>query len=164
MQQDQILQRAFDRLREIADERRKLEDFISTYRNLAGVQPQAPQPLAPALGTAKKPASADELANATLALISERGTPIRLGDAYSVLTARGYVIGGKEPRNNLGAKLSADKRLRSVQGHGWWFANEPLPWERTVSQLQEFDAYEEGPDTDVSEPLHLNGSDAFAGH
>lgn len=157
MESDPIIQRAFDRLREIAAERRKLEDFIATYRDLAGVQPQAQETLPSSLGTARKPATAEELVSASLALISERDSPIRLGDIYAALTAKGYVIGGKEPRNNLGAKLSADHRLRSVQGHGWWFRNEPLPWERTVSRLQEFDEYEEGLDTEVTRPLQPNG-------
>lgn len=160
MENDTILQRAFDRLREIAAERRKLEDFIATYRELVGVKPQAPEIPATILGTARKSATADELVIATLALISARDAPIKLGDVYAALTARGFVIGGKEPRNNLGAKLSADSRLRSVQGHGWWFKNEPLPWERSVSRLQEFGEYEEGPDTEVTRPLQSNGATA----
>lgn len=157
MENDPIIQRAFDRLREIAAERRKLEDFIATYRDLAGVQPQTPESVPKVLGTAKKPASAEELVSASLALISEKDEPIRLGDIYTALTAKGYVIGGKEPRNNLGAKLSADHRLKSVQGHGWWFRDEPLPWERTVSRLQDFAEYEGGLDTEVTRPLQPNG-------
>ncbi len=34
---------------------------------------------------------------------------------------------GTNPRANFGAKLSADHRLQTIKGKGWWFADEPVP-------------------------------------
>lgn len=157
MDSDDLLEKAHARLRALIEERRELEIFIATYRRLSresqGVQETAPEPA--------RPASSDEVVLATMQLIAAKDAPMRLGEIYEELIKQGIVIGGKIPRNNLGAKLSADSRLRTVSGLGWWFASEPLP--APVKRTGEPDPYqlppyEEGPDTDVSEPLQLNGA------
>lgn len=160
MSDDPIYQRALERLQEISKERRELEDFIATYRKLAGVQVKAPEPVSAALGSPRKPASTEAIVDAAMEILAKKGEPMKLGALYDALTSMGLVIGGKIPRNNLGAKLSADKRLETIPGAGWWFAGEPIP---SPMQRESYprqlggDEYEEGPATDVERPSYSNG-------
>jgi len=156
MSEDAIYQRALERLHEISKERRELEDFIATYRKLSGVQVKTPEPVSSVLGSPRKPATSEAIVEAALEILATKGEPMKLGALYDALTAKGIVIGGKEPRNNLGAKLSADRRLETHRGLGWWFAGEPIGPKAYGRQLG--CEYEEGPDTDMSRPLQSNGA------
>ena len=103
----------------------------------------------------------DHLVTTAMEILSERNRPLKLGDLYLAIVAKGIVVSGKNPRNNLGAKLSADPRLETLPGLGWWFKGEPVPGHpETRPQQQEVledDRYEEGPDAYAAEPLQLNG-------
>ena len=98
--------------------------------------------------------SSKEVVDAALKIIDERNRPIPLGALYRALVLAGVEIGGKDPRNNLSAKLYADPRVVTHPKYGWWRADEPLPLN---VRLDEF-ADEEGPAIEMTRPLHLNGA------
>lgn len=157
MEEDEIIKRAQERLRAIIDERRELESFIATYRKLAAETQSASGEAVPAPVRA---ASTDEIVSAAMTLIAAKGAPMRIGEIHEALTAQDIKIGGRNPRNNLGAKLSADRRLESVPGHGWWFRGEALPPHvASESYPRQLGVGEnaEGPATDVARP-YSNGA------
>lgn len=167
MSTDPIYLRALERLQEISKERRELEDFIATYRKLAGVQIKPQEPVSATLGSPRKPASSASIVEAAMEVLATKREPMKLGALYEALCANGFVIGGKEPRNNLGAKLSADRRLQTYPGIGWWFADECIPGIDAASSFDEckykplrqsLGSYEEGPDADATRPLQSNGA------
>lgn len=168
MSTDPIYLRALERLQEISKERRELEDFIATYRKLAGVQIKAPEPVSSALGSPRKPASSAAIVEIAMEVLAAKREPMKLGALYDAICAKGVVIGGKEPRNNLGAKLSADRRLKTYPGIGWWFADEAIPGIDAASSFQNIADYlprqlsggrnEEGPGANASRPLITNGA------
>lgn len=157
---DPILQVALDRIQELVDERRKLEQFVELYRSLKSAAvpavsiaepvkveplPASPQPLV---------ASTQVVVDSVMAILSANGAPMKLAQLFEELTARGVVVGGKIPRNNLGAKLSADPRLKTHKEFGWWFASDAYPDRRL-----EDGEYEEGLEPDeVSRPSRSNGA------
>lgn len=108
------------------------------------------------------------IVDAAMEILATKREPMKLGALYDALCAKGVAIGGKEPRNNLGAKLSADRRLQTYPGIGWWFANEAIPGIDAASSFPDVtniyprqlggDEHEEGPATDVTRPLLTNGA------
>jgi len=157
MEEDDILRKAQDRLRALIDERRELEIFIATYRRLASeAAAESGQPVAVPV----RPASTDEIVSAAMTLIANKNAPMRIGELHDALVAQEIRIGGRNPRNNLGAKLSADPRLESIPGHGWWFKGEALPPHvASESYPRQLGVGEnaEGPATDVARP-YSNGA------
>jgi hypothetical protein len=70
------------------------------------------------------PTHVSEIRNRAKAIISAVGRPVPLGELYSCLIRSGVVIGGKDPRSNLSAKLNGDPELASLPRQGWWLRNE----------------------------------------
>ena len=158
-QDDPVYQKAVSRFKELCafeEERKELEAFLRTYERLSGAAPPIPlasgqQEVGAVHGANAKPASTKEIVDGAMKILSERKSPMALGEIFDALTRRGFVIGGKIPKYNLGAKLSADERLRTGP-MGWWFASDPYP-----SRLDGYE-YEEGPTTDVARPSLSNGA------
>ena len=158
-----ILQAANDRLKALIDERRELEQFIATYRKIAATvsASQAGQvEIEERAIEEPKASTTEEIVMAAMQAIQDHGRPMRLRMLHDVLIARGIVIGGRIPRNNLGAKLSADPRLRTIKEHGWWFADEPLPSgvvpDDSLEERLSDESYAEGL-ADEARPSPLNG-------
>lgn len=133
----QILQNAHDRLAVIELERRELEIFIATYGKLAG----APQPVTAAANHSSpvKPAERqrkssrkrgrngtriERVSAVAREVLRTHGRPMHLNQIHEELISRGVVLTGKNPRNNLGAVLSASKEFATKRGEGWWFRDE----------------------------------------
>lgn len=168
MSTEHIYQIAIERLAALLEEKRELESFIATYQRLqnaavAGSVAKAAT-VSPTLSYAmdvevappsRARGTTEEVVTAAMQVLADNRGPMRLGDLYSAVVSRGIKVGGKIPKNNLGAKLSADPRLRTVAGQGWWFADEPLPDEGEPYPMIE---YEKGPEAIAAEPSHLNGA------
>ena len=150
MTQHEILQKARARLQELECERIELETFIRTFERLLanGVPPR------PTTSTSPVKASRREIVDATLETLARVGRPMSLGEIFEDLTQRGIQIGGKVPRNNLGAMLSADGRICTQPNRGWWFVDEEPP--RQLDELDD-DEYEKGL-TDEVRPSLTNGA------
>jgi hypothetical protein len=162
MKHDHIYTSAVERLAQLDEQRHELVAFIATYRKLAGlVEPVSGDPavklVAPTQPAQPKPqrGSVTEYLVATaMEILKAHGRPMKLGAIYNQMLDRGVVVSGDKPANNLGAKLSADKRLVTHKGYGWWFADEPIP-----GAQHPFDQFtnSDDPDTFVSEPSCRNG-------
>ena len=156
----------------IEAERSELLSFISTYRKLSasveaavnssGAEAPSQQAVVSTLQHEPRVWSTDEIVNKALEIVGAKRRPTKLGEIFDEMVSQGIEIGGKIPRNNLGAKLSAAKAvLRTIPGEGWWFANEPWPLldvERFLDDAE--DEYAKGP-ADYAGPSQMNGA---AGH
>jgi hypothetical protein len=157
MTNDPTLQAALDRLEALNAERQELELFIRVHRRLSGepaYRPAAPEEMTGAEMAAAVKATARrsiagvstpiaEVLDAARDIIREGGRPVQLHDLYRALLARGVVIGGKNPRNNLCAKLASAPDLKTRAGVGWHFKKE----KGSANGLS-------------AEPSHLNGTEA----
>lgn len=134
MSNDPIILAAQARLREILAERDELEAFIETHRRLSKrlMKPDDETATAPVLPVAKpaqvtraaRPNSTIEILNAVGKVLNRHGKPMMLSDLHDALDVEGIVIPGKDPRNNLSAKLYASKTFKTQRGVGWWFARD----------------------------------------
>lgn len=149
---DSILQAALDRIQELVAERNELEAFVATYRKLKERSAKCGEPEAEpvALPTLTASNTAAIIDAAMTALAKHRG-PMKLSDLHDAIVASGVTIGGKNAKNNLGAKLSADPRLVTHKDLGWWFASDLIPIRYQVSD-------ERGSATEMAEPLQSNGA------
>jgi hypothetical protein len=134
----QILQNAHDRLAAIEIEKRELQIFIATYGKLAGAPSSVGAALAVAAPTkpVERPRKAsrkrgrgggtriERVSAAAREILQTHGKPMHLNQIHEELIARGVVLTGKNPRNNLGAVLSASKEFATKRGEGWWFRGE----------------------------------------
>lgn len=168
---DHILKAATERLSALETERSELLTFIATYKRLSASL-AASLPVSLENESARRPDSApaapralstDEIINKALEIIAAKKRPTKLGEIFDEMVAQGIDVGGKIPRNNLGAKLSAAKAvLRTIPNEGWWFANEPWPptgdEERFLDDIEA--EYAKGP-AEYAGPSQLNGA---AGH
>lgn len=175
---DDIYQIALRRLAALQDEKRELEAFIATYQKLATASPQAPEytivsKVTLVTGAPPRGSVTNTLVSAAMEIIADAKRAMKLGDIYTAILARGIIVGGKNPRNNLGAKLSADPRLKTIPGMGWWFASDPPPsgssngttetrlgTEATYPRagVVTYSENEEGPEGMPSEPSYQNGT------
>jgi hypothetical protein len=164
MSNDPILLKALEKIEAATAEVRSLENFIAKYRELQSGVSAPPAcdegPVAkPATVAAAncKPWPTDKILLEVGAVLKAQG-PMQLKSLHQALTARGVIIGGKEPRNNLCAKLSANgSGFESSKSHGWWFEGLPLPSEVARYQLPPYSENEKGPEALGLEPSHMNG-------
>lgn len=61
----------------------------------------------------------NEAANAAEKIIREKGRPVPRGELFDALIANGLVIGGKDPKNTLSARLAHSKRFVKVEDEGY---------------------------------------------
>ena len=159
MKQPSPFDLALAQLAALDKERDELLAFIASKpmyeRFFAEAASQPATTAAPCL-SARSPKTSKEIVDAAIEIIRTKNRPVVLGDLYRGLVLAGVEIGGKDPRNNLSAKLYADDRVKTLPGLGWWIVNEQLPLSVRLDQFTN----EEGPDTDVSRPLHSNGAAA----
>lgn len=155
---DSVLQAALDRIQELVAERNELEAFVATYRKLKA-RPSSSQlgeplstPVAPA---APQASSTVAIIDAAMNALAKRGGPMKLAELHDAIVVQGVQIGGKNPKNNLGAKLSAEPRLVTHKELGWWFASDPVP---EKFRLDDDSENERGSATEIAEPLQSNGA------
>lgn len=160
MEHDRIYQIALERLAANLEERRELEAFIATYQKLA--RPSEPVSIAPIDEGFKGAGKTADIVLAAMSVLADNRAPMRLGEIYKALVERGVEIGGKIPRNNLGAKLSADDRLVTHKHYGWWFKGEPIPVGILESVEPEYveidDQKREDPGTEFARSSQSNGA------
>jgi hypothetical protein len=74
------------------------------------------------------PTPTDEIRTMAESLVDTAGRPLVTNELYQLLTGRGVVIYGQNPRGNLSAKLhGGDKLVNLKGGYGWWFKDRPYP-------------------------------------
>ena len=172
MENDAIYQAAIERLEALSQEKAELEQFLATYRRLSGEVDDVeaiPQEVSHGPASHENRWTTERIVDAVMTLLEEQG-PLPLSTIYNGLLDRGVIIGGKKPRQNLGAKLSADFRLKSVKGRGWWFSDErPPPVSGLPAPIRDEEADEiysrflddphnaEGPAAYAEGPSQLNG-------
>ncbi|MDP3635272.1 hypothetical protein [Phenylobacterium sp.] len=66
-----------------------------------------------------------EILNAAERLLEGHTSPRKTAAIYTDLVARGYVIGGKEPKSNLSAMMYNSGRFQSHQRMGWTLKAKP---------------------------------------
>lgn len=171
MEHDPIIAAARQELAGLDSKRREIEDFISRYERYKAHATTAPSdgiipPIDVPLNLRGAPA--DKVMSAVHDILFQRGDALTLSAIFDELTRRGVIVGGKHPKQNLSQKLSAHQDLRSYGKRGWYFADRvpPCLQPRRLSDCEEAE-YEEGPDTEVTRPLHSNGATdpyTLAGH
>lgn len=158
MAENHIYAAARERLVALEAERDELLAFLRTYERLAvAVEPAQPSPLTlrEALA-AREPArtkkwTTAEIVHAAMEVLHEHKRPMKLRDLYAAVVARGVQIGGKNPHNNFGAMLSADKVRLTTGKDGWYFKDE------YPRQLDDGE-YDEGLAVDTARPCLSNGA------
>lgn len=112
------------------DERDEIEKFLEMHKRLSkkllesAAQFSSSPP--PTNQSSKLPNSTSEILNAVGDVLNRHGRAMQLADLHDALTERGIVVPGKDPRNNLSAKLYASDRFATTRGVGWWFASSKL--------------------------------------
>lgn len=107
----------------IEKERAELEAFIATAAKLQSDVHSA----VCALARSEAPTPTAELIKRARAIIEAVGGPVPLADLHKALLREGAVIGGKDQRSNLSAKLSGASGLKSIPGKGWVIETEKGP-------------------------------------
>ena len=161
MENDPIYDEALRDLERHQAECRRLEDFLDRYKGYrqraSAAYPEmadAPKSEAP-----RKGAPANNVISAVHDILAKRQDALTLSAIFMALCDRGVVIGGNNPKQNLSQKLSSCPDLKSYGKRGWYFADEIPPCMLPVQRLSDDDReYEEGPDTEVTRPLRLNGA------
>lgn len=135
---DDVIQRAKERLRAIEAESIELRSFLRTYEKLAAeISPmgagvargimQVAKPVSSATtrfyggGDGEFVSSKDEIIQAARRIL--RGAypePVAIGELYEKITKSGLVIGGKNPKGNLSAKLAPPDDIFYVKDEGWF--------------------------------------------
>jgi hypothetical protein len=159
--ENQIYAAARERLAALDVEREELLIFIRTYERLAlsGQSPNLRQSLAVSKPAQSPKWTTAQIVHTAMEVLSDNGRPMKLADLYDEVIARGAHIGGKNPRNNLGAMLSADRVRLTTGPQGWYFKDEYPP------QLEE-PGYDEGPADDAGPSLSNGAADTtpWLGH
>jgi hypothetical protein len=149
MAENLIYAAARERLAALEAERDELLAFIRTYERLALAAPGA-QPVPSSTAPPKRWSSA-EIVHAAMEVLAERKRPMKLAELFDAVVAKGVEIGGKNPRNNFGAMLSADKSRLTTGPDGWYFKDE------YPRQLDDGE-YDEGLAIEAARPCLSNGA------
>jgi hypothetical protein len=155
---DPIYEAAKRDLEQHKAECRRLEEWLARYEDYrlrlvpaALLESDQPEP--------RKSAAAGTVISAVHDILEKRKDALTLSAIFTALCARGVVIGGKHPKQNLSQKLHACPDLKSYGKRGWYFADTVPPCLRANVRLDDDELeYEEGPDTEVSRPLQSNGA------
>jgi hypothetical protein len=162
MEHDPIIQAAKRDLEALDAQRQDIIDFLERYRLYKGaalrlsVEPTESM----ALNAQTRGARADEVLSAVADILIGHNDAMSLSDIFDKLRERGIVVGGKNPKQNLSQKLSADEQLKSYGKHGWYFADKLPPCMGGKSCLAEnrSDQYEEDLALGMARPLQSNGA------
>lgn len=136
MTTDPTILKAQARLAEIEVERQELTQFLVVYRRLGGgvgmsAEAKGASPVARPAPRAKKGATqttpASTVIEAIRALLRSEGHHMKSRDILDHLTNTGIVIGGKKPRNTLGAILSKSEDFETTPDLGWYFKKDKGP-------------------------------------
>lgn len=104
----------------------------------------------------------EEVAAVAREVILERGTPIMRDELYDLLTARGLVIQGKDPKMVLSTMLWRVKdQIARVEGSGYWptdVPNSEVGYEPT--KAREFDSVLNTPASEILDPNSPEYKDA----
>lgn len=138
---------------------RKLEEFLRVAAELADEPPGSSQE-AVEVRQPEKSSTTAEILEAVDAALSKKGAPVPLSALFEMVLDHGITIIGKNPRNNLGAKLSADPRFKSIKDLGWWYANDPVP--EGVLPAHDDSPLDIGDEIPWSEPKNAEGLNAEA--
>lgn len=122
-----VVQVAIDRLSELDGmqseldaERAKLLDFLAMAEKLGADQSGVADAVAKlAISIPGPPTAIGEIRKRAAAIIGALNKPVPLGELYNALVRSGVVVGGKDPRSNLSAKLGGATDLVSLPGKGW---------------------------------------------
>lgn len=131
MNNDPTFQAALDLAAKLRADLQEIESFIKVHQRLsaAATKPTPQPPVIQSPVVAKqaesaqqtKPTPVADILQAAREILRAKGKPMLVGDLYDALAAKGVVIGGKNPRNNLGAKLAGAADLKTRRGVGWFF-------------------------------------------
>ena len=125
---DTILQRALRRRDNFRRELDEIESFIRTFKRLADATAEEPTAVRirhRSIEDKIKSSPQREVEQAVTQVLINAGRPVTTAQMLEAVTTHGVVIGGREPRWNLSAKLSRMEGIISIEGHGWWFENRP---------------------------------------
>jgi hypothetical protein len=167
MRNDPIIEAAKRDLAQLDAKRAELRAFIARYEEyrsaLSEIGPSSSCSTTEALveRALRRSAPADQVMSAVHDILACRGDALTLTAIFNALVERGVTIGGSNPKQNLSQKLSAHPKLKSYGKRGWYFADSLPPCLRPNTRLWEpAREYEEGPDTEMTEPLQSNGATA----
>src|SRR5262245_60000632 len=118
--------------------RAKLHEFLVVAEQL-GAPPLSEIGSAVAQLAVQPPTPVAEIRKRAVAILSSVDRPMQLAELHTALIRAGVVVGGRDPRSNLSAKLNGAKGLKSIRGKGW------------VAQD------DQGPAAGTAEP-HVNGT------
>lgn len=128
-----------DRLQEAQDaERSKLREFLTMADQLQGAHHEmsvAVEQLARAEARSK-PTPVSEIRKRAAAILEAVDRPMPLAELHNRLTRTGVVVGGKNPRSNLSAKLSGAEELQTIPGQGWVARKDKDPAAETARPYQ----------------------------
>jgi len=69
----------------------------------------------------------DQTADMATAIIEKHGRPVPIQEMQFKLRGMGLLIGGKNPKSTLSARLSTSGRFIADREKGWWIKGRPLP-------------------------------------
>jgi hypothetical protein len=108
--------------------RAKLHEFLAMAEQLGAPAPSTEVGSAVAqLAAAQSPTPVAEIRKRAAAILASVGRPMPLSELHNALLRAGVVIGGKDPRSNLSAKLNGAKEIKCIRGKGWVAQNDQGP-------------------------------------
>lgn len=158
MENDPIIEAAMQDLANLEAQHQKVEEWLAQYKRykeIASGSAETP-PRTTAGMTTRKSASCDKVMSAVHDILTDRGDALTLTALFDALIARSVVIGGKNPKQNLSQKLSANPQLKSYGKRGWYFSDTIPPCLQPNVRLSDWEN-EEGLNTEVLRPLLTNG-------
>lgn len=108
----------------------KLENFIITWHELAGLEPPTPPQVesnVPSPEVRKRPKNPDRsyVVDRTLEIIQQYGRPMSRREIFDALAARGIRIEGKDAEMVLSTMLWRERhRVTRISGFGYWPADQ----------------------------------------
>jgi hypothetical protein len=116
-----IIEWAEQRLVEIEMEEVELRQFLDMAYHLRKRQ-------AAALSGESTPSKQQEIEQTVIKLLRDAGRTLTTQEILQLLGDEGHELSGKDPRNNLAARLSNSKLVKHHQDlGGWWLTGSPVP-------------------------------------
>lgn len=122
--------KAVEKIDTLQRELRRLEEFVSTFRELAGDDcADISQRLRVRLQTRSRQHTAtrlSEMERTVVELIIEHGAPIRRAELFRLALKRGVTLAGAKPLINFSSKLSRMTSLINLPKLGYWPKERPF--------------------------------------